>query len=151
MDCGKPAALVEIDHRNAVRRAINEVSRDQRALEGKFRIERRFAGAQALVGLRDHVGGRIGADGRKGAIGNAIVGNRDAARPEQVDAIALLPGASELCRNAFKPVAGNDSVVFTHRPAVHQNAAIGAISHLIVLDGKPGGIDAVQTSNSGRA
>ncbi len=128
------AALVKVDDEDAVRRVVDEIVGNQRTLEGKFRIDRRLARAQALVGADDDVGRRVGTDRRKGAVGDMIARDQHIVGAEEVDAVAMLPGAAGPGADPGDAVAGHHGAVFALGPAVHQDAAIAAIGDLVVRD-----------------
>ena len=53
---------------------------------------------------------------------------------ERVDAIAVLAGAAAARLDAFDAVAGDDGAVFRRLPAMHEDAAIGAVGDGVAGD-----------------
>ena len=108
----EPAALVVIGDRNSRRHAFEHVAGDDRAGKGEFDEDRGFGDARAIVvGDRDVVAGIV-AHRAEGAIGDAIIGDSDAAAAENVDAIAVLAVAAVIGSDALDAIADDERSVF---------------------------------------
>ena len=136
--------LLKVGDGYADGRPVHDIAIDDRALEGEFRIDARFAGIDAAVAGNQRVGGRIASNGGKGAIADVVVGDDASVGTEQVDAIAVLSGAAFRRANTAYAVAGDDRIVPPHIPAVNENAAVGAVGHGVVADGQPARLHRVQ-------
>ncbi len=79
---GKAAAFVEVGDGDARRRRVDDVVGDQRALESELGINGDFAQTRAGIADDLHVGGGIAAHRGKGAIADAVAGDKHAAGPE---------------------------------------------------------------------
>ena len=96
---------------------------------------------RAVVAGDLHVVGRVGADGREGAVGDVVAGDDDAVGAEDVDAVSVLPGAAGLGGDARDTVAGDDGAVFALAPAMDEDAAVAAVLDRVVGDRQPGRLD----------
>ena len=114
----QPPALQEVGDGNAPCAAVNDIGGNHSAIELEFRVNRCFAGTKAgISGNLDIISG-IGADGRKGTVGDLVVGDHDICRPEHIDTIAPLARAAIGSANASKsgcPITMVPSSPFSQR------------------------------------
>ena len=137
----EPAALVEIRHRYAERRAVHDIVGDHRAFKTELGIQRDLAEPAAGIADDLQVRGSVAAHRREGGIANAVAAHDHIVGAKNVDGVAPLAGSAGFVHHAFDAVVDDQGAVVAGRAAPHQNAAVAGSADGVAGNLQPARID----------